>query len=98
MTTELAGQDLCPPSLAADPEQLNLEYQGRVGRNRSLAARTVAEVGRDVEFVFRADAHQLQAFRPTGDHAIDGKCGGFAALVRGVENRAVGQLSLCSGQ
>ncbi len=62
-----------------DVQELDIENQhsGRGARRRIL---TVGEFGRDPEAAFLALNHQLNAFSPTFDHAVERETGGLTTL------------------
>src|SRR5439155_26894879 len=69
-------------------EQLHIEYQGGVGRNRAAGAgRAIAQVGRNRELALAADAHALHALVPALDHlaAAELKLEWLAAIQAAVE-------------
>lgn len=75
---------------SADFEELNFEDERLVGSDGSACSTgAVGEVGRDEEFVFRAFLHQLHAFGPAGDDAVERELDGFVALVGAVELGAI---------
>jgi len=77
-----------------DFDQLNLEIEGGVRRNRGAgSAFSIGEIWRDVELPFRALFHQLKRFGPSGNDLSDAESGGGIALVRAVEFGAVGESS-----
>ena len=76
-------------------QQLDREDQGCVGRDLlSGTTLAVAEVVRDIEFVFGAYRHQLQALCPTFDNTVERELDGLAALVAAVEDRTVDECAL----
>src|SRR3546814_511871 len=80
-----------PSAGGFDTEQLDREQQGRAARDRTLADRAIGELPGDREFDLVADAHQLHAFLPAVDHAVERKGRRFAARDRAVELAAVGE-------
>ena len=78
-----------------DSQQFDFEHQRAVWWNkRAGAIRSVGEVRRNLEFEFVTDFHELETFGPTGNHAIQGKTDGFAALDGAVEDRSVEQRAV----
>ncbi len=53
-------------------EHLHLEDEGRSGGNAAGFAVAIAELGRDIQHVFRAFVHHLQALGKSLDHLGDG--------------------------
>src|SRR3546814_7995284 len=77
-------------TLADDVQKFDLEYQGRVRRNRAArgAGLAVAEAGRDPEAVLAADRHQHDAFLPARHHLRQRELRRAAMLRRVVEHRS----------
>ena len=74
-----------------DFDEFHLKNQRRVWGNGTSWGRScaVGEFLRDVEGGFAAFFHQLQAFRPSWNHAIQWERNGFAALEAGIKFLAV---------
>ncbi len=79
-----------------DRDQLDLEDQRRIRRDGAAgrAALAVGQLRGNRELIFRAFLHELNAFGPAGDDAVQREGGGLAALVGAVEFRAVEQRAL----
>src|SRR5512145_170342 len=81
-----------PECALLDPEELDLEDEGRV--RPDLAPRpalAVGEVRRDEELPLVAHLHELERLGPPGDDALDRERRRLAALVGTVELRPVDQ-------
>src|SRR5690606_17261369 len=75
-------------------QQLDFEDESFVWPNgTTCTALTVGQVRWDVEHPLGAFLHELERFRPTGDHAVHWELRRFAALDRAVEFRTVDQGS-----
>lgn len=73
-------------------EELHVENQRLVRADVATGtAGAVGEFGGDVEAELGAFLHELHAFGPAGDDAIEGELDGFLAAVAAVENGAVDQ-------
>lgn len=67
---------------AFDADEFDVEDECCVGRDGlSCAAFAVSEVVGDEEAVLRTGGHELYAFSPAGDDAVEGEHGRFAAAV-----------------
>ena len=76
--------------MSFDAEQLDFEQQGRVRWNASGSApRAVCDVAGAGEHRLAPDLHQLHAFGPTLDHAVERKGRRASALDAAVEDLAV---------
>src|SRR5262249_1834546 len=82
-----------PERASADGEQLDLEHERRVGRDRAREApRAVAERRRDGELALAADAHALHALVPARDHLARAEAEAERRVAdAGVELLAVGE-------
>src|SRR5688572_11329463 len=79
-------------SAAGDAQQLYLEMQRCVGRDRAAgAALAVGDAGRAGEPGLAAYFQLLHAFGPALDHAVERKLGRLAARIGAVELLAVGK-------
>src|SRR6185437_15273677 len=77
---------------AYDLQQFDLENQGcAAGDGRGMTLIAVGEIGWADQAGFAADFHQLNAFGPAGDDAVEREGRGFVALVRTIELGAVDQ-------
>src|SRR5271155_1366324 len=77
-----------PESLfALNGDQLHVKNERLIGTNRPAAcsARSISEIGGNIELPLRSHGHELQRLSPTLDHAADLKLGRLAALVGVVE-------------
>src|SRR5688572_14491459 len=72
--------------LLDDLDQLDLEGEHRVRRDRTAAALAVTQVGRDPQRVLAADRHQGDALGPTRDDLVEAELGRLATLVGAVEH------------
>jgi len=90
---KLAGSGLIPRNLA-DGNEFDVEDEGGVGRDVGTgAAGSVAELRRNVETILGAGGHELEAFGPAGDDAVEREGNRFFALIARVENGAVGEAA-----
>ena len=81
-----------PGDSAPNGQQLDLEVQRGVGRDHAArAALAVGNGGWAGQLGLATGLHALYALGPAGDHAVEGKLGGLAALVGAVELLAVEQ-------
>jgi hypothetical protein len=70
-------------------EELDFEDEGFVRADvAACAAGAVGELGRDEETELGTFGHELDAFGPAGDDAVEGELDGLLALVGAVELRA----------
>ena len=60
--------------------------------------RAVGKVGGDEEYVLAALFHELEAFDPAGNHAVEREGGGLATAYGAVEDGAVEQAVRCSAR
>ena len=71
-------------------QQFNGEDEGSVRRNAATGTLlAIPQLVRDIEFVFRADGHELQPFGPTFDYLVQSELNRFATAVTAVEHGAV---------
>ena len=76
-------------------DKLYVEYECCERRNGlTCAALTVSELVGDEEAILGTLAHELNAFCPTCDNAVEGECGALTALVAAVEYGAVDETTL----
>ncbi len=73
-----------------DTQQLHFKHERAVGRDFGTGTiRAVRQLGRDGEFKFIADLHQLNSFGPPCYHLVQRKADGLSALHRAIENGPV---------
>ena len=86
--------------LILDGDQLQIEHQYRVGRDRrGRALLAISQLAGDVQLVLLTDVHQLQTFDPTRDHATDRQIDQFVYQLYGLsdeEIRIVESATACS--
>jgi len=72
-----------------DTQQLHFKHERAVRRDFGTTIRAVRQLGRDGEFKFIADLHQLKSFGPPWYHFAQTKADGLSALHRAIENSPV---------
>src|SRR5256885_1418935 len=80
-------------SALADAEKLDLEDEGRAGRNARPAHVAVGGIGGADELRFLADLHLGNSLRPALDDAGERELHRLSSLVRAVEDGAVDELA-----